>query len=259
MIRFFLFTFICCSSLSFSQQLLWRQTQRVVTTDGNITYTFPDTISLALRVQTIDQCKQAIAKALQLINEKEFSDTIMIEFMSSRKEMLKYTGMAVSGVALAERKTMFSLVGVATSPPIFHELTHMVVMLKWGHPHSTSKWMNEGLATFSENRCNGFTVSEIYRYLSEHQLLIPIDSLMVDFYHNPEMIAYHESGYLVEFLLSHYGILKFKELWRKGASSFDAVIGQSPSNFEGEARRFNLQECPKVPSIDWKIFLEGCK
>jgi hypothetical protein len=258
MARVYLLLFIWCSSSSFGQQLAWRQTHRVEITDGNITFAFPDTISMAQRMGAIDQCKQAITRVLRLINEKEFSDTITIEFLSTRNEMLKYTGMAAAGMAFPERRTMFSLIGVGTSPPILHELTHMVLMLKWGSPHPSSNWMNEGMATFSENQCNGLTVSEIYRYLSEHQLLLSIDSLAADFYHTPEMIAYHESGYLVEFFLSRYGIPRFQELWRKGSSSFNAVVGQSLSDFEGEARRFNRQEHPKAPSMDWKLFLEGC-
>jgi len=57
--------------------------------------------------------------------------------------------------------------------PLKHELTHLIVMLGWGYPHQTSIWMNEGLSTSQVNNCNGYSVSELYRYfLDKNKFMI---------------------------------------------------------------------------------------
>ena len=108
-------------------------------------------------------------------------------------------------------------------PPIKHELMHLITMLKWGYPTPTSTWMNEGLGTYAENDCNGINVAQIYRYFLENDKLISIDLLSSDFYKQPEMVGYHQSGYIVEYLLENYSIEQFKKLWTNGFKNFEKI------------------------------------
>src|SRR5215207_7566358 len=96
---------------------------------------------------------------------------------------------------------------------IFHEVMHMITMTTWGYPGVDSNWMNEGLAAYAENNCNGFTDEAIYRYLQDKDMLVPMTALTTSFYKQPEMIAYHQAAYIVQYLLSHYGVEKLKALW----------------------------------------------
>ncbi|HET7896831.1 MAG TPA: hypothetical protein VFL47_04160, partial [Flavisolibacter sp.] len=143
-------------------------------------------------------------------------------------------------------------------PPIKHELMHMITMTTWGYPAVDSNWINEGLAAYAENNCNGFTDEAIYRYLAEKDMLVPMPALTTSFYQQPEMIAYHQAACIVQYLLSHYGIEKLKALWREGFARFERIYGV-PFDRVQTAISDNVRlDYPKVPAIDWNTFQEGC-
>ncbi|MGB0177145.1 MAG: hypothetical protein ACPF9D_08260, partial [Owenweeksia sp.] len=85
-------------------------------------------------------------------------------------------------------------------PPIKHELMHMMSNTLWGYPPTDMYWMNEGFAALAEDNCNGYRVSEIYRYMLENDYLYPMDSLTADFYATDEMIGYHQAAYITQYL-----------------------------------------------------------
>jgi hypothetical protein len=237
----------------------WKQVLRLETTENNITYTFPATIGISERQNAINECALAIKHSLDLIQEAHFNDSMNIEFLATRREMFKYTGMAASGMAFPETRTMFCVIGTKEKPPLQHELMHMIAMLKWRKPQVSSTWMNEGLATLAENNCNGYTVEQIYSYLSEKKLLISIDSLAGGFYGQPEMIAYHQSAYVVQWLIDNYGIQKFRALWAEGFPSFDRIYGNSFVNVQIGMEKTIREHYPSPPEINWPEFLQGCK
>ena len=135
---------------------------------------------------------------------------------------------------------------------------HMIAMLKWGDPHPSSTWMNEGLAALADDNCNGFTDEQVYRFLQEKDMLIAIDSLAADFYRQPEMSAYHQSGFIVQHLIRVYGIEKLRQVWVRGFAAFEEVYGlpfqQVQASFDARAH----SDFPRVPAIDWEKFKEGC-
>jgi len=138
---------------------------------------------------------------------------------------------------------------------------HQISNVKWGYlwDNFEMDWMNEGLATLAENNCNDFNVEQIYRYLLEEDMLISIDSLSNDFYGHEEMIAYHQSAYIVQYLIDLYGIEKFKELWKSESSNFEDVYEVPFSQMEIEINKNVLETYPKTTDIDWDTFKEGCK
>ena len=144
------------------------------------------------------------------------------------------------------------------NPPISHELLHMISMTTWGYPSQDLIWLNEGLATTTEKYCNGHTVGEIYRYFLEEDLLIAMDTLTSDFFSAPDMISYHQSAHIVDYLITNYGLSKFIELWQNGFSAFERVYEMPFHQMEELINKKTLEDYPTVVDIDWEVFSEGC-
>jgi hypothetical protein len=238
------------------------ETSQLTKTVGNISFTFPSKgYSYVNRDKLIAECLEAIKINVALIKLEQYSETISIQFLTSRQEMKKYTGMTPSGIALVEPKILYIVANgdpKEVKPPIKHELMHMIAMTTWGYPAQDSNWMNEGLATLAENNCNGYNDEQIYRYLSEKDMLISMDALTTAFYKQPEMIAYHQAGYIAQYLLAHYGVEKFKNLWMQGFAAFKKIYSMPFSQVSSDINTAARKNYPSAPTIDWKKFEQGC-
>jgi hypothetical protein len=228
----------------------------------NITFTFPaKSYAYENRDKLIKACLQAIKSNTALIKLDNYTDTINIQFLSSRQEMKTYTGLTVSGIAVLENKTIYMVVNgdpKEVNPPIKHELMHMISFSNWGYQGNDSNWLNEGLAALAENDCNGYDVEQIYRYLLDKNMLISMEKLAADFYKQPEMIAYHQSAYLVQYLLNTYGVEKLKDLWKHGFTAFEKIYNIPFLQIESDINNKVKQSFPLAPYIDWNIFQRGC-
>ena len=231
---------------------------RLTKTIGNVTYYFPDKIDLKVINQSVEVCENSIVENLKLISETEFNDTIDVEFLLSRKEMKKYTGRSVTGIAQAERNTMFSLIGEGINPPIQHEMMHMITMIKWGTPPKSNDWINEGLATFAGGTCSNYKLEEIYTYYLQESELIGLSNLTSDFYIHPEMKSYTQSAYLCKYLIDNYGVDKIKQLWKGGFEKFREIYGIEYVDLEEEIRKKINSKYPDKINFDWEDFKKGC-
>jgi hypothetical protein len=228
---------------------------------GNISFVFPPGgYAHDHRQQLIRECVDGIKHDLPMINLHEFTDTFTIRFVQSRQEMKECTGIPASGVTMLKPQMMVYLLANEKEPgaPIDHELMHMILQAEWGYPDRTSLWMNEGLAAFSQNNCNGYDDEQIYRYFDASHMLLQMDSLVNQFYQEPEMIAYHQAAWMVEYLLRKYGVEKFRDLWQQGFHNFDKIYGTSFSRIEPDIMATAERDYPKPPNIDWKAFSVGC-
>jgi hypothetical protein len=239
----------------------WAEEKLLTKTVGNISFIIPSgSLAYDDREKLIIKCQEAIKWDLKILKFPEFTDSITVQFVSSREEMKKYTGMGASGITLLNPKIIYLLDNVKEGdPPIKHELMHMILLCAWGYPVQTSLWMNEGLAAFAENQCNGYNDEQIYRFLSENNLLLPMDSVAAHFYREPEMIAYHQAAYMVQYLLSNYGMEKFINLWMQGFANFDKIYGVSFAQAESDIDKTAKHDYPNAPGIVWKKFSEGCQ
>ena len=145
------------------------------------------------------------------------------------------------------------------NPPIKHELMHIVSMTAWGAPPNDNHWLNEGLATFAENNCSGFSVAAIYRFFLEEKLLVSIETLANNFYEVEEMVSYHQSAYIVEFLITKYGIPKFEAFWKSGFSNLENIYGVNASELEIAINNHILKLHPESLDINWESLKNGCK
>jgi hypothetical protein len=238
----------------------WKTTGHVTKTIDNITFTFPsDGFAFEKKEEIVKQCMDAIKPNCQLIGLNEFKTPIKIKFFRSKEEMKMETPKGSSGWADPYYKAAYLVSDKnSQSPPIKHELMHLIVMLTWGYPAQSSQWMNEGLATYAQNNCNGFKNDQIYRYLLDTHKLISMDTLSSDFYRQPEMIAYHQSAYIVEYLLLKYGLEKFKTLWEKGFENIKEVYGIPYAQLETDLQNEVIKRYPVKPELDWNNF-DRCK
>ncbi len=241
----------------------WTEGHIVKQNGFTVSFTFPDSgYALDHHEEFVNKCMESIQDDGKLIGVTALPDTLHVQFLRSRQEMKEATSYAVAGFTNSQIKTLFIVASGDSNevkPPIRHELMHLIAMISWGHPTGSSTWMNEGLAAFAENNCNGYTVAEIYRYFMKAKMLIPIDSLTTDFYRQPEMIAYHQSAFMVQSLLERFGAKKLKQLWVEGFDKFNNIYGQSFASFQSAIEKNLLDSIPAAPPIDWETFKTGCK
>lgn len=205
-------------------------------------------------------CENAIEKNLFIIGVRDFITKYRIQFINSDDEMERYAGgRTYGGKVEPNNKIVYLRFTKEEIGPITHELMHMVVVSAWGWPPKNCYWINEGLATFAANYCSGYTVEELYTFFISQDMLFSMDSLTSNFYKNKDMIAYHQSAFIVQYLIENYGIEKLKELWQAGFQDFDKVYGFSFSKLENNIKAFLNKKYPVPPSIDWEIVGKGCE
>jgi hypothetical protein len=254
-------------TISFNETAGWEQKNLMTKQIDNLYFTFPsEGYAYDNREIYVEKCIDAIKANSKIINVPEFTEFTRIKFVDSKEDMLLYAGMLTGGgIANIWTRSVYFMIsdeGVEETKelikgPIKHEIMHMVAMTAWGMPPQNNYWLNEGLAAYAANNCSGYNVAEIYRYLLEENMLIPIDLLTSDFYKEEEMVAYHQSAYIVEYMISNYGIEKFEEFWKNGFSSFESIYGFSFSQMEAEINKSILETYPKPATIDWENFKNG--
>lgn len=238
----------------------WKKDSQVLKTIENIKFTFPDSgYAFENKENFVKQSFNAMKENSKTIGLNKFTDTIFIRFLLSRNEMKKYTGTKGGGAATTYTKTLFVVANENEKPPLTHELMHLMSTMEWGYPARSSDWMNEGLGTFAADNCNGYNVAQIYRYFLENDKLISMDLLSSDFYKHPEMVGYHQSGYIVEYLLSYYNIEQFKKLWTDGFENFKEIYDVPFSKVKADLEKYVMKKYPIAPEIDFEKFSKGCK
>ncbi|TVZ54913.1 peptidase MA superfamily protein [Lutibacter sp. Hel_I_33_5] len=247
---------VSCSNNSEKKEE-WSKITRESKKINNITYYFSSEIDILRRNYAIKECQNSIIENLKLIKETEFTNEMDIEFVESRKEMLKYTGMGAQGMAFPKRNTLFTLLKDEGSP-IKHEVMHMITMYKWGIPSESSTWMNEGLATYAGGSCPGFSLSESYKYFIQSKKVISMKNLAINFYGNPEMIAYTQSAFVCKFLIDNYGLGKFKLLWKNGFNELQSIYGFNNQELEMSLLEFITKKYSTEIEFNWNKFNEGC-
>lgn len=235
----------------------WSKITRERKKIDNITYYFSSKIDIIRRNSAIKECQNSITENLELINETDFTNEMDIEFVESRKQMLKYTGLGAQGMAFPDRNTFFTLLKDKGSP-IKHEMMHMITMYKWGTPPETCTWMNEGLATYSGGTCSEYSLSEIYKYFIQSKKVIAMNNLADNFYDNPDMVAYTQSAFICKYLIDHYGLEKFKLLWKKGFNELQSIYGFNNEQLEINLSEFVNKKHPTEIEFNWEVFNEGC-
>ena len=89
-------------------------------------------------------------------------------------------------------------------------------------------------------------------------MLISMDNLTASFYQQPEMVAYHQAAYDVQYVLKKYGVEKFTGLWKHGFAAFEKIYRVPFLQVKTDINTVAKQDYPVVPPITWNAFKEGC-
>lgn len=240
----------------------------MVTKDfGNLKLTVDSAMSIAQRNDAIKKAREYITQNLELMNEKEFNDSVHIYLSSDKQKIAELAGQSCNGLFRIKDEgfTENMVFGVYQQSynPLKHELMHAVSFILWGE--NTLNWLSEGLATYSDPQscgCDGRTIEERNVFFLQSGKLLGADEL-IDF---PDMeekprihIAYNQSAYIVGVLLQRYGIEKIKALWQSnGMDDFEKIYGIS---FEKTISDINSELSEKYPEpieFDWERFQKSC-
>ncbi|PKB17655.1 peptidase MA family metallohydrolase [Flavobacterium sp. 5] len=254
---FFILTILITSNYINGQNKEWLKVIREHKTVENITYFFDSNVPYKEREFDIELCRKSIKEDLAIINEKEYKKVIEIEFLTSRKEMLKYSGLGAQGLAIFERDIIF-MIHKNQNSPIKHEMMHMISMDKWGDTAESSHWMNEGLATYAGGTCSKYTLEEIYQYFMQSGKLIPMNTIANDFYSANDMITYTQSAFLVKYLIDTFGFDKFSKLWKEGYNNFNKIYGFEFEQMQNQIKSELKIKYPKDIEFNWEEFNKGC-
>lgn len=246
----------------------WDLNQSVSKIIQNIDFEFPVTGS-AFKHQDrlVELTLKAVDENCKLLNMSDYATPFSVRFLSTRDAMEKHSGIPASGAANALTKEVHMLFpdsietipeGPFTVCPLKHELMHMISQTSWGYPNDNLTWLDEGLATYAENNCSGLNVAELYRYFLENDMLISMDSLTTDFYNAEDMIAYHQSGYIAQYLIENYGLQKFKLFWQEDFTAFEDIFGLAYSEMEMALNTQIKKAYPTSPDLNWESFKLGC-
>ena len=85
-------------------------------------------------------------------------------------------------------------------------------------------------------------------------MLIAIDSLAGHFYAQPMMIAYHQSAYIVQYLIETYGVQKFGLLYQSGIDSFQKIYGIQFKQILLDIKNKLDKKYTVASDIDWNTF-----
>lgn len=250
----------------FNKTTEWEDKAQVSKQMDNFYFTFPASgYAYENRDRLVEECLEAFKQNCALIHDPSYTEFTKIHFVKSENEVLLHANIHVKNMADIQTRSIYMVVSdeemetkKTKSPPIVHEVMHMVSMTEWGIPPSTNNWLNEGLATYAQNNCSGYTVAELYRYFLEKDMLIPIDSLTNHFPNTEEMVSYHQSACIVEYLISTYGITKFEDFWKGGFQSFESIYGVSFAQMQAALHKQLFDLYPVSPTINWET-IQTCE
>jgi hypothetical protein len=233
----------------------WKTICGVTKTIRNITFDFSSTgFAYDNRDSIINVCFDAINHDLSIVHQNEYTDTIVAQFLGSRKEMFENVGNLASEDAFPQMGKIWFVADRNISPLITHEFMHMITFSLWGQPSQQSYWLKEGIATYAQNNCNGLGVEQIYAFFEKRNMLIPIDSLVGHFYAQPMMIAYHQCAYIVQYLIETYGVEKFGLLYQSAIDSFEKIYGIKFKQILLDIKNKLDKKYPDTPDINWNTF-----
>jgi len=221
----------------------------------------PDSYAAGHLQQFVRDAEQARANGLRLLGETRFIPRIDVFHLKSRDQMKRITDYAVRGWADPTARTVLLVRSSAANQGERHEIAHVLSHSLWGHSLDafTTGWVSEALATYAGGPCSGYSIDEIAAYLSNHDELIPLDSLARNFRSYNDLVAYLQAGSVFGYVLERYGVSSVRALWEEGFEAFERILGKPPSMVDAEWRT-HLRALYPDPKIDWApLKKEGCQ
>ncbi|MEL6866702.1 MAG: hypothetical protein AAFP19_19915, partial [Bacteroidota bacterium] len=205
------------------------------------------------RSRYVRESLAALKANCQMLGLANYTTPIRLHFLESKEMVAK----KISAWADAQQPDIHLVANEESEPPLQRELMQIMAIQQWGLPAKSSAWMKEGLASYAANSSDGYTVDQIYRYMLEHNHLLPMNLLTSDFYNQSAIIGRHQSAYIVQYLLEQYGLAQFEQLWKAGFGQFEAIYSQSFEEVEKALHQAIRAELVQSPEIQWERFIKA--
>jgi hypothetical protein len=138
-----------------------------------------------------------------------------------------------------------------------HEIMHVLAMNLWGLPGLPYGWVSEGLAVLAQGECRGYDLHRLAGSMHERDLLVPIDTLINQFWEQDDVVAYVQAGSFIRYVYEAYGRDILRAVWQHGAAGLVEVIGQTVTELEAEWREHIIGALRSGPSVEWEPS-DGC-
>ncbi|MBF9221646.1 hypothetical protein [Hymenobacter ruricola] len=94
------------------------------------------------------------------------------------------------------------------------------------------------LSTFGAGHCERYTLHEAAASLLREKKAVPLRQLAANFYAVNDVVAYLQSGSVVQFVHDTYGIQAVRTLWRGGLAQAAAATGLAPDDLDAAWRAY---------------------
>lgn len=112
-----------------------------------------------------------------------------------------------------------------------HELFHLIAMNAWGQPE---RWINEGMAVYSDRYLNGYPLHQISKYLIDQNQYIPLSQMAKRLRKFDSQITYPLLGSFAQYIDETYGRETTLSVWTAGRKGLKSQVGKSLESLEAE-------------------------
>jgi hypothetical protein len=178
--------------------------------------------------------ERAIAADLDWLGEGKRARELRLHlfFVGSREEMRPVTGGTPGGHAIPEEGTAYFVAMDSVSPPLRHELMHLLSWRLWGTPGG--EWLSEGVATAAGGRCNEWSLEETAAALHRANRLVPLETLRRGFVvaGDAGVVHYLQSASIVRYVERVHGRRGVRALWSSGLRGVQQSLGVDVATLE---------------------------
>lgn len=209
------------SQLQFKSSFEW-----VLDTSENFIYYVEEGSPGAMRLEYIKNVTESsMEPVLNILGIHDYNDQeIHVFIVDSRQRMKELIGWETNGTAFPSSYVMIMIVTDSWSSIGSHELFHVLVYHHWGKGR---RWLNEGLAVFSDDKWHGHDLHSLANLLHENNRLVSINTLISNFNSVNDMISYPQAGSFAKFLFETYGRDAVKNIWINGDKVLEDVADLS--------------------------------
>ncbi len=211
----------------------------------------------------LERNEKYIDSHLAILEADDFRRVIDLFYFDSRDQIEAVVTKPFRALADAENLTVLAVRNSDEVARDAHEIMHVVSFDLWGgwDRRSELAWLAEGLATYSDEPCNGYEMSELAaNILMNTEDNVPLDSLARQFRKYPEMVGYMLMASFVEYVLDMYGAGKLRELWLADYDALESVVGKDAAAVEDEWHKYVCDKYPDPQVPNWSVLREdGCK
>ncbi len=215
-----------------------------------------DSVDAAQRAQAVDS---ALALGLGMLGVPQYDRPLDAFLIEDRQDVATLMGRPSGSTADSFGSTVL-LAGRGSMPTVMrHEIMHVLSMNLWGVPTEPAAWAREGIATYAGGSCGGYGFHQLAASLASTGELLPMRALLDDFYRQPDLVSYLESGSIVQHLYETYGRTFMRDVWQSGLEPVLRRDGRSLESLESEWRARIARADVNPEPVDWsRIRGKGC-